>query len=72
VFETADAGDAVAAGIVPAGRNSLAAAVVAAGPSAETRIDTLPLALAGGVLLASPSYAEKVLRALQRAASASQ
>jgi N-acetylmuramic acid 6-phosphate etherase len=64
VFESAAAGDAVAAAIVADGAEQLAAAVAVAARSLALESAPLPLALAGGVLLASPSYREKVLAGL--------
>jgi N-acetylmuramic acid 6-phosphate etherase len=64
VFEAADAGDTTAVGIVAHGAEQLAATVVAATRQLSLERAPLPLALAGGVLLASPSYREKILTAL--------
>jgi N-acetylglucosamine kinase-like BadF-type ATPase len=64
VFEAADSGDEIAAGIVARGAEELAAAVHAAARQLNLASAPLPLALAGGVLLASPSYQEKVRAAL--------
>jgi N-acetylmuramic acid 6-phosphate etherase len=64
VFEAADAGDETAAGIVSQGAGQLAATVVAAARQLHLERLPLPVALAGGVLLASPSYRERVLTAL--------
>jgi N-acetylmuramic acid 6-phosphate etherase len=64
VFETADIGDEAATGIVLRGAEQLAATVVAAARQLKLESAPLPLALAGGVLLAAPSYGEKVLTAL--------
>jgi N-acetylmuramic acid 6-phosphate etherase len=64
VFEAADAGDEVATGIVKEGAEQLAATVVAAARQLNLALAPLPLALAGGVLVASPGFTEKVLGAL--------
>jgi N-acetylmuramic acid 6-phosphate etherase len=64
VFEAADAGDDLATGIVNAGAEQLAAMVAAAARQLNLAPAPLPLALAGGVLIASSGYAEKVLGAL--------
>jgi N-acetylmuramic acid 6-phosphate etherase len=64
VFEAAEAGDAVAAGIVADGAEQLAATVASAARPLHLEQAPFPLALAGGVLLASASYREKVLAAL--------
>jgi N-acetylglucosamine kinase-like BadF-type ATPase len=60
VFAAADAGDEVAAGIVADGAEQLAAAVAAVARQLGLEGAPLPLALAGGVLLASAGYQEKV------------
>jgi N-acetylglucosamine kinase-like BadF-type ATPase len=64
VFEAADAGDAVAADIVTDGAEHLAVAVAAAARQLGLERSPLPLALAGGVLLATSSYRDKVRSAL--------
>jgi N-acetylmuramic acid 6-phosphate etherase len=64
VFEAADAGDTVAVGIVAHGAEQLAATVVAAARQLSLERAPLPLALAGGVLLASSGYRDKILTAL--------
>jgi N-acetylmuramic acid 6-phosphate etherase len=65
VFEAAAAGDDVADAIVSRGAEQLAAAVAAAARHADVHEDPLPLALAGGVLLASADYRDRVLRCLE-------
>jgi N-acetylmuramic acid 6-phosphate etherase len=62
VLAAAEAGDAVAAGIVADGAGQLAAAGAAA--ARQVNLDRAPLALAGGVLLASAGYREQVRAAL--------
>jgi N-acetylglucosamine kinase-like BadF-type ATPase len=64
VFEAADASDPIAAGIVAEGAGQLAAAVAAAASQLGLEGTPFPLALAGGVLLASADYRERVLAAL--------
>ena len=64
VFEAADAGDTTAVGIVAHGAEQLAATVVAASRQLNLERAPLPLVLAGGVLLASPDYREKIITAL--------
>jgi N-acetylglucosamine kinase-like BadF-type ATPase len=64
VIEAADADDSVASGIVQHGANHLAsAAAIAAGHLGLPR--RCPLALAGGLLLASASYRDRVLKSLE-------
>ena len=64
VLEAADSGDVLAAGIAVEGAMELALA--AAAVVRELRLETkpVPLALAGGVLLASAGYRERFLQAL--------
>jgi N-acetylmuramic acid 6-phosphate etherase len=64
VFEAAHAGDEVAAGIISLGAEQLAATVAAAARQVKLDDAPLPLALAGGLLLNSPGYSEKVLAIL--------
>jgi N-acetylmuramic acid 6-phosphate etherase len=64
VLQTAADGDPVAVGIVSHGADQLAAVVIAAARQLNLGPDPLPLALAGGVLLSSPDYRERVLRSL--------
>jgi N-acetylmuramic acid 6-phosphate etherase len=61
VFEIADAGDETAAAIVSQGAGQLAELVAAAARQAGVQDMPFPLALAGGVLLATPRYQEKVV-----------
>jgi N-acetylmuramic acid 6-phosphate etherase len=65
VFEAAGAGDRVAEEIIGRGAEQLAAAVAAAARRLNLEQVPLPLALAGGVLLASRDYRERVLRELE-------
>jgi N-acetylglucosamine kinase-like BadF-type ATPase len=64
VFDTADAGDPVAMRIVDQGADQLAATVAAAARQLKLEAAPLPLALAGGVILASARYASKVVAAM--------
>jgi N-acetylmuramic acid 6-phosphate etherase len=64
VFETADGGDTVAGAIIDSGADQLAATVAAAARRLQLDAGPVPLALAGGVLLASARYANRVVAAL--------
>jgi N-acetylmuramic acid 6-phosphate etherase len=64
VFEAADGGDKVASAIIDRGADELAAAVAAAARRVNLDGGPVPLALAGGVLLAPAPYANKVVIAL--------
>jgi N-acetylmuramic acid 6-phosphate etherase len=64
VFEAADADDTVAARIVADEVEQLANTVAAAACQLDLQRAPLPLAFAGGVLLAAPGYREKILAAL--------
>jgi N-acetylmuramic acid 6-phosphate etherase len=65
VFETAEAGDDVATKIIFHEAEQLAAGVAAAVRQLDLEPVPLPLALAGGVLVASPLYVENVLKELE-------
>jgi N-acetylmuramic acid 6-phosphate etherase len=67
VLETADAGDPVAAGIVAQAASALAETAAAAARQVGLHEDDVPLALAGGVLLAAPSFRGRLLEALTAA-----
>jgi N-acetylmuramic acid 6-phosphate etherase len=64
VLQAADAGDRVATSVVGQGAAQLAAAVIAAARALDLERIPLPLALAGGLLLSSPSFRQRVLDAL--------
>jgi N-acetylmuramic acid 6-phosphate etherase len=63
VLEAAEAGDAVASPIVQQGADQLASAAVSSARQLGL-VSPIPLALAGGLLLASASYRERLLDAL--------
>ena len=63
VLEAAEAGDAVASAIVQDGADQLASAAVSSARQLGL-VSPFPLALAGGLLLASASYRERLLEAL--------
>lgn len=64
VIDSADAGDAVASAIVEQGAQQLAAAAATCIRDAKLQ-SPVPLVLAGGLLLGSASYRERLLRALE-------
>jgi N-acetylglucosamine kinase-like BadF-type ATPase len=64
IFETAEAGDELAGQIVSAAAEQLSATVAAAARQLSLERTAFPLALAGGVLLASRTYRETILTAL--------
>jgi N-acetylmuramic acid 6-phosphate etherase len=63
VLNAAESGDAVAITIAQAGADQLAAAVAATGRRLDLST-AFPLAIAGGLLLASPGYRERLLQSL--------
>jgi N-acetylglucosamine kinase-like BadF-type ATPase len=67
VFNAAAAGDIVATMELDEGARQLALAVVAAADKLGIRRQSLPLALAGGLLLNFPSYVDKTLTQLSAA-----
>jgi N-acetylmuramic acid 6-phosphate etherase len=64
VLETAEAGDAVAESVVAEAARELARAGAAVAAKLGMRDQSIPLALAGGVLLGSAGYRKRVLEAL--------
>ncbi|HKA52908.1 MAG TPA: BadF/BadG/BcrA/BcrD ATPase family protein, partial [Candidatus Binatia bacterium] len=64
VLDAADAGDTVTVQIVETAAHDLAATVAAAARALGLDRQAVPLALAGGVLLASASYRQRLLQAL--------
>src|SRR5439155_1183473 len=64
VLEAAEAGDAVALRIVDNGAGELAHAAAAVARTLGFQQRAVPVALSGGVLLASTAYRERVLAAL--------
>jgi N-acetylmuramic acid 6-phosphate etherase len=64
VLETAEAGDATAAALMEDGVRELALATTAVVRQLRLDAKAVPLALAGGVLLARPSYRDHFLRVL--------
>jgi N-acetylglucosamine kinase-like BadF-type ATPase len=64
VFAAADAGDSSALALIEQGALDLAAMVSAVACQLEFDRRAVPLALAGGVLMANTSYRERVLRLL--------
>jgi N-acetylglucosamine kinase-like BadF-type ATPase len=67
VLDAADAGDATAMALVNDGAAGLALAATAVATNLRLDPQRFPLAVAGGVLLASASYRERFLAALRRA-----
>src|SRR5262249_20264598 len=64
IFEAAAEGDGVAIGLVEQAARDLAQTIAAAARKLELDRSTVPVALAGGMLLASAEYRERVLRAV--------
>jgi N-acetylmuramic acid 6-phosphate etherase len=64
VLQRADEGDVVALSVVREAADDLAATAVAAARQLGPGRESVPLALAGGVLVGSPSYRQRVLDAL--------
>jgi N-acetylglucosamine kinase-like BadF-type ATPase len=67
VFECAQAGDHVAAGIIADAARELAHAALAAGVQLGLDNELMPLALAGGLLIGHPSFRNEVVRVIRAA-----
>ncbi len=66
VFETAEAGDPVAQGIIRRAADELALAALTVDHALDFSGEDLPLALGGSLLLCQAGYREETLRAIRR------